>query len=187
MSDDNAKISVIATRLPFTDRRALSEAWFSALHLASDGPVSPKALDRRGALQDDATTAVRKSGRSEAGAPVTAPQRPLAGRFADATGRALPADMLLRAGRGRALREQAAFARARSYDGFRTSLTFGVEGERVALVLRREGATLHVVAVCRAEVADIVRRALASADLQLRARGESIRASVSTLPSGDAA
>jgi hypothetical protein len=185
MSDDNAKISVIATRLPFTDRRALSEAWFSALHLASDGPVSPKAADRRGAVQEEARAALRSGGRSEAGTPAAATQRPIAVRHADASGRAFTASELLRASRGP--REQAAFARARSYDGFRTSLTFGVEGERVALVLRREGATLHVVAVCRAEVADVVRRALASADLQLRARGESIRASVSTLPSGDAA
>jgi hypothetical protein len=87
----------------------------------------------------------------------------------------------------RLAKERDAFARARSYDGYRTSLTFGVGGERVALVLRREGATLHVVALCRPAVADIVRRALARADHELRAHGESIRASVTALAPGDAA
>jgi hypothetical protein len=186
MSDDNAKISVIATRLPFIDRRALSEAWFSALHLASDGSVSPKPVDRRSATQGSTATPLRNGRPFESGAPVSTPPRPVAGGRTGASAGAPPAGDLLRASRGRAIRENA-FARARSYDGFRTSLTFGVEGERVALVLRREGATLHVVAVCRPAVADIVRRALANADLQLRARGESIRASVSTLPPGDAA
>jgi hypothetical protein len=66
-------------------------------------------------------------------------------------------------------------------------LTFGVHGERVALSLRREGSTLHVVAVCRPEVEGIVRRALACVDLYLRVRGESVRASVSTVSPAGAA
>jgi hypothetical protein len=186
MSDDNAKISVIATRLPFTDRRALSEAWFSALHLASDGPPSAKAVDRRGVPQDASGTMVRNAKSSGSPAYPSIPQGPVRSRHADVNEAVRSPDASLRASSGRA-RGEAAFARARSYESFRTSLTFGVDGERVALVLRREGATLHVVAVCRAAVADIVRRALASADQQLRARGESIRGSVSTVPPGDAA
>src|SRR5580700_7978450 len=47
MIADTEKIAVIATRLPYIDRRSLSEAWFSALHLASDGP-SPLPESRRG-------------------------------------------------------------------------------------------------------------------------------------------
>jgi hypothetical protein len=84
----------------------------------------------------------------------------------------------------RAVVARETFSRARSYAPFRTSLTFGVEGERVALLLRREGGTLHVVALCRPEIAELVRRALASADLHLRARGEAIRGSVKTVERG---
>ena len=86
--------------------------------------------------------------------------------------------------RRRAVVARETFSRARSYAPFRTSLTFGVEGERVALLLRREGGTLHVVALCRPEIAELVRRALASADLHLRARGEAIRGSVKTVERG---
>jgi NAD(P)-dependent dehydrogenase (short-subunit alcohol dehydrogenase family) len=69
---------------------------------------------------------------------------------------------------------------ARSYPPRRTSLTVGIGRERVQLVLRREGAVLHVIAVCRPEVAALVRRALASADAYVRGSGDTLRASVQT-------
>ncbi len=69
---------------------------------------------------------------------------------------------------------------SRSYPPRRTSLTVGLGRERVQLVLRREGAVLHVIAVCRPEVAALVRRALASADAYVRSSGDSLRASVQT-------
>jgi len=69
---------------------------------------------------------------------------------------------------------------SRSYPPRRTSLTVGLGRERVQLVLRREGAVLHVIAVCRPEVAALVRRALASADAYVRGNGDTLRASVQT-------
>ncbi len=39
--------AVVKMRLPYTDRRALSQAWFSALALAADGSTPPPALRSR--------------------------------------------------------------------------------------------------------------------------------------------
>jgi hypothetical protein len=183
MTAHNEKIAVISARLPYVDRRALSEAWFSALHLASDGPLSPKPPERRLAATLRAAVrplaGARLGGR---GAPLgAAPLRLRAPQRAARPSTDLSAP---HATSTRAVVAPQTFARARSYAPFRTSLTFGVDGERVALLLRREGVTLHVVALCRPEVADRVRRALASADLHLRARGEAIRASVKTVERG---
>jgi hypothetical protein len=186
MSDVTAKISVIAARLPYTDRRALSEAWFSALHLASDGALSPKPRERRG---EGAASRPHGYARDplHAGAPGVPLQRLHGAGSVRSDARVARESEPRRATPLRSGAARDVFALARSYAAFRTSLTFGVAGERVALLLRREGATLHVVALCRPAVADIVRRALARADLALRTQGESIRASVTTFTSGDRA
>jgi hypothetical protein len=56
----------------------------------------------------------------------------------------------------------------------------------VQLVLRREGAVLHVVALCRRDSVDLVGRALAGAGLHVRSygAGESVRATVCALDGG---
>ncbi|MBD5607073.1 MAG: hypothetical protein IAI48_18610 [Candidatus Eremiobacteraeota bacterium] len=54
------------------------------------------------------------------------------------------------------------------------------------LLLRRDGATLHVVAICRPQVAEIVRRALALADAHLRLRGEAVHSSVTSFADAEA-
>ncbi len=172
------EIAVIASRLPYIDRRSLSEAWFSALHLASDAPLASHVPERRTAAVASASGHV-------------APRRGTARPPASTHGQLLPN----RAPRTRTLvgesfaprdvrrtaRTGHAHVLARSYPAFRTSLTVGVAKERVQLLLRREGATLHVVALCRPEIAELVRRALACAGAHLRTRGETMRASVQTL------
>jgi hypothetical protein len=190
MSDDTGKISVIAARLPYTDRRALSEAWFSALHLASDG-AHAKPAERRGGIAQNRPRDGARSPGSLPAAPVPPAQRSAAQRSAAPVrgrdGAGLAREDAPRYARPRPPEAPDVFAHARSYPSFSTALTFGVAGERVALLLRREGPMLHVVALCRPAVADIVRRALAAADAALRTRGESIRATITTVPPGDAA
>ncbi len=66
----------------------------------------------------------------------------------------------------------------RDYPAFRTSLSFGVAGERVQLLLRREGATLQVIALCRPGVEPVVRRALALAAAHVWLQGDRLRADV---------
>jgi hypothetical protein len=47
--------------------------------------------------------------------------------------------------------------------------------------VRRVGSTLHVVALCPPAVEPLVRKALASADLHFRERGERLEAGVNAM------
>lgn len=172
-------LSVIATRLPYIDRRSLSQAWFSALHIASDGPIAANASERRGVATNaigaspKASAPPARASNAEVSPRTFATSREASGVGAEiATRRTLDARVAAAA--------RASFARARSYPPFASTVTLAVGNERVQLVLRRDGATLHVVAICRPEIAHTVRRALAAADLHLRVRGESIRSCVET-------
>ena len=172
-------LTVIATRLPYIDRRSLSQAWFSALHYASDGPAAAHGSDRRGlgaiALAMSPKTSVPSARANDVPAlprALTTKREHSCVGSEIATRRSLDARVAAAAG--------ASFSRARSYPPFVSTLTLDVANERVQLILRRDGATLHVVAICRPEIAETVRRALAAADLHLRVRGESVRSSVET-------
>jgi hypothetical protein len=175
---EGRSIAVIATRMPYIDRRSLSEAWFSALHLASDGAASPISRERRGGETAQSCTLSADMVHEASG---RASQPPgVVSSAVSRVPRSHAEPCLQTIPNARRGRSEAVFARARSYAPFRTALTLGVDGERVALLLRREGATLHVVALCRPAVADLVRRALACADLHLRARGEVVTSRVET-------
>jgi hypothetical protein len=173
------KIAVIQARLPYIDRRALSEAWFSALHLAAGGrrAAAPQRMLRAQSLPATERTQRQASGPSRGTSLVVAaarsrPASEAASALVPAPRRAEPGIRALPpAGQG-----------ARSYPPFRTSLTFGIDGRRVQLLLRRDGATLYVVALCRPEIAEAVRRALQLAGEHLGARGESMHAAVHIVP-----
>ena len=179
MNDASSKIEIIQSRLPYTDRRALSEAWFSALHLASDGAPARSVPERRGVAcgparaEQAAHAGTIARGRAVTGvaAPFTGGRRMHASPVAssDAAERLRPA---------RKATSPHVLAATRGYPPFRTSLTIGLGKGRVQLLLRREGATLHVIALCRPQAVETVRRALALADAHLRMRGESVRSSV---------
>lgn len=176
------KIAVIETRLPYTDRRALSEAWFSALHLARDAQPdasAPPAKTRAAAPESGAASRQR----SDRPAPDAAPRRERSATVERAGRRAAYAGFDVsqrRAGDARgAVAERASFERARSYPPFRTSLTLeGANGTRVHLIVRRVGPTLHVVALCPRTVEPLVRKALANADIHFRTRGERLQIDV---------
>jgi hypothetical protein len=175
---DNRSGAVVRTRLPYTDRRSLSQAWFSALHLADAG-VERSIPSRRAGDPPFPRDGIRASNRKSAAA---APVRlPAATARAVASNRLDPQiDLAARRTRSREAvkRAELAFDAARSYPPFRTSFTVGVDGARIKLLLRRAGPTLHVIALCAPAHVDLVRRALARADAHLRCGGESVRASV---------
>jgi len=171
-------IAVVKMRLPYTDRRSLSQAWFSSLHLAEDRSSLSCGGQERKAPAVQACAAVARRG---------GPMAPVGGGASKARG----SDAAVRhASMGgsevtqRRYRTQsriplpASFAGARSYPPFATSLTVGLDGARVQLVLRRQADTLHVVALCAPGKVDLVRRALACARAHLRARGEVLHAAV---------
>ena len=177
-----SKIAVIETRLPYTDRRALSEAWFSALHLAHDTPSEPGASSHAKAARDTAADRAETHGERKP-APGAVPRRERAAGADRAARRAAFAGLDMPSRRATDTRAagtaRGEFDRARSYPPFRTSLTLeGANGTRVHLIVRRVGPTLHVVALCPPAVEHLVRRALASADLHFRARGERLHVDV---------
>jgi hypothetical protein len=174
-------IAVVRTRMPYVDRRSLSEAWFSAFHpVSSEAPRAGKTVHAP-ALASSAPKAPRaleNQPRAILGYPSPAVTRRATGR---SRSEIVPIDFKKPATpRSPSLRSHAVEVCSRSYPPRRTSLTVGLGRERVQLVLRREGAVLHVIAVCRPEVAALVRRALASADAYVRSSGDSLRASVQT-------
>jgi hypothetical protein len=167
--------------MPYVDRRSLSEAWFSAFHPVIDDEARA-ARPIRARAGGPSSPTVRHATSNESRA-IAGYQPPAVARRDVARSRSeiVPIDgkksTTLRSQPARAYAIEAC---ARSYPPRRTSLTVGLGRERVQLVLRREGAVLHVIAVCRPEVAALVRRALASADAYVRAGGDSLRASVQT-------
>lgn len=176
-------IAVIRTRLPYVDRRALSEAWFSALHLAGD-EHSPQSRSRKRADGVQPERRARQTVRDAA----AAFGDPRGDRIARANPRgnrvlASPASTLPRRIGGAVV---APFpSRSVGYAPVRASFSIGIGRGRVQIVLRRDGRVLHVLAVCSRRDVELVRRALACADLHLRLRGETIRSSVRALGERD--
>jgi hypothetical protein len=175
-------IAVIQMRLPYLDRRSLSQAWFSALRLASDGKP-PTAADRRlkiGARDSAARPAASWRATVERVSP--APQE-AAGRPSRRASQAEPPAHVANrvAWPPRRIAATQAPGRAHSYPPARASFALGLEGARVQILVRRDGTTLHVLALCAARHVELVRRALACADLHLRARGEVVCSSVREL------
>lgn len=172
-------IAVVKMRLPYTDRRSLSQAWRSALGLADGGPPHADHVAARSAKSTAACSSFPIPARDAA--PVGVPEtRVGAARVLPRRANGAGDDVTLRRPRTsdpRAVRRPS-FAAARSYPPFCTSLTLAVDGGRVQLVLRRERETLHIVAICAPANADLVRRALVCAQAHLRARGEVLQADV---------
>jgi hypothetical protein len=163
-------IAVIRAHLPYIDRRALSQAWFSALRLASDGraparepqrvPPSIPSLGRRSAAPACAATP-RAQPEALARGRDAAPQKTAGMSPGDATAR-------------RRFLEGAVAAsgsRARAGTGARAAFTVTLANARVRLVVRGEGDRLHVVALCSSRHVETVTRALALAAFSLRHRG----------------
>jgi hypothetical protein len=184
--------TVLRTRLPYVDRRSLSEAWFSALHLASDADAAAPVAARGGGDAASHALSMRQTippitgtnGAAGSVSPATAGRPSSAGGAtpvgANANDAARPAAPVGTASHRVASRGFAA-ARVRAYAERRTLLTVGVDGSRVQLLLRRDGPVLHVVALCNPGAAPAVSRALARADAALRVRGNAANATVTVV------
>lgn len=170
------KVAVIKARLPYIDRRALSEAWYSALHVAENVNVRVPAR-RAGDPGNELRAAESPCTASECGTSPCA-ARAWSGPERRIQRPAVPSGGAPPAARRLGLTRTAAFQRARSYPPFKATLTLGLDGARVAVLLRRDGPALRVVAICSAQHLDVVRRALACADRHLRARGELVLSDV---------
>lgn len=167
-------VAVVATQLADTDRRALSQAWYSALHLADHPPAAPRAR-----VSSGTPSARPRSARDPNGVPQrrAADGGVLAQRAARAAGapggstagverRTPKSELARRIERGLTRRPPQAAA------------SFAVRGAdgRVQLMVRADGALTRIVAVCALPLRERVERALAQARFALAGRG--VRAEV---------
>jgi hypothetical protein len=166
-------VAVVATHLAGIDRRALSQAWYSALHLAER--AAPARRGASAAPSPGAAAKVRGGCRDESGrgAPVAAPRAvrephpaPFSGRsgahLTSAERRAPRCELARRIEHG--------VARRRTIDG---GVAFAVRtgGARVHVLVRCCGARTRIVAVCSPPLRERVERALAQARFALAGRG----------------
>jgi hypothetical protein len=167
-------ISLLATDLAYTDRRALSQAWYSALHVAGrDAPGARARATARGTVR---ASLARAAQFGDAPAPGTGDRRDarrprnLAAPTASRTGggecplerRRAKSELARTIERGIARRA----ARAET-----ASFVVRAANGRVHLVVRTGGGGTRVVAVCAPPLRERVERALAQARFALAGRG----------------
>ncbi len=170
-------IALVPARLPYLDRRALSEAWYSALRLARASRGEPPRSERTPLAAERVpgrVPAARSSARPavQAHPPVPARSQRVAGAAA-----AAPETRAARSSPPRDVRAASRRGRvpAQAY------VTLTLEGARVRILARREGARMHVIALCGAAQVATVRRALGLLERTLRARGERLEAAIRTV------
>lgn len=169
MTTASGGVAVIAADVARTDRRALSEAWYSTLHLAHRAASAPPSVRGAGvgSVPAGGVARSRAHGRTSVpgettgcrpertgGATLAAPS-PADRRAAGETTRRV----------GRAVVALAAQPRAgRSH-------TIDLGAGRVRLIVQTDGRTTRVVALCSAALREPVERALAGARYALAAGG----------------
>jgi hypothetical protein len=177
MTSASGGVAVIATQVARTDRRALSEAWYSALHLAHAasparavvrrapaGIVPPARGTRAGAPHDAAQT-------REAAAPALRAVRDSASGAGAAIGeRRHPVCETAR-------RIERAVTALRARASGDAAQTVEVAGGRVRLLVRSDRGTTRIVALCSDPLREPVERALARARFTLAAAGHDVGAS----------
>jgi hypothetical protein len=162
-------VAVIATQIARTDRRALSEAWYSALHLVH-GAAAPATSSHRASvsapLHARAAHALRPSAGRE---PVRATLRERA-RYDRAAVRAPLVERRRVACETSRRIERAVTTLALRPNGD-TAHTVDVAGGRVRLLVRASHGVTRIIAVCAAPLREPVERALASARFALAGSG----------------
>ena len=176
MMTQQVGFSILAAPLAAIDRRSLSQAWYSALHLARAGEAQPVAARGR----NDVAMSEQVAGRA-------ADSHERAGRFkAQSLARVRaqgPRSTSIAAPERRATRSALARRIERTFlhpVARPQRATFTVEGTcaRVHVALQTTPAGVRIVAVCPPAVAARVARALDEARYALAARGIALRADV---------
>lgn len=164
------EVSILSAPLAAIDRRALSQAWYSALHLARD-----EQLELHWRARNSLGVRVRERAKSElklsqgehngacAGSSVT----PESDRFDYATAACTLADR--RAPRSPLAKRIEGVLLAHRSRVKRASFTVGCG--RVHVVLHTKGDRVALVALCTPALRSVVARALAQARFALAARG----------------
>jgi hypothetical protein len=162
------EISVLSAPLAAIDRRSLSQAWYSALHLARDGSSSKRGAPRTVAAPPrfPVATAAAASPLPRAAAPAPANAKApsaSAARGGSAVERRTPRLPLARR------IERALFERASAHA--RTTFAIGEGTGRVVVVLHANGTRVRLIALCSPSLRRTVARALDQARFALAAHG----------------
>lgn len=161
---------VLTAPLAEVDRRGLSQAWYSALHLAHDVPqTQTQARGRRSASAPRAAIQARAASSAEAktrAANARGVSAQSARPYAAAERRLQPTSLARRIERAIAGRKRYERLSAFVLDGKR----------RVHVAVRASGTKVHVVAVCAPESRARVARALEEARYALARRGVALDA-----------
>ncbi len=164
---DRFHVSILSAPVAAADRRALSQAWYSALYRSSANVPERPQISPTAALQ---------APRSRAAQPTT--QKPHAGKLAAALPRSAEpprrSDAFVsperRAARSSLARKiEAAFLRPGAAPRTAT-FSLGEEG-RVRISLRMDGSAVRLIAVCAPSVRAKVAQALAQARYAMALRG----------------
>lgn len=169
------EVSILAAPLAAIDRRALSQAWYSALRLAAQPAPAPLGAPRRRA-GDAYGTARRCAPQREPAAKAGAtPLHLVRSRGAVSHSVREGAGCLRRVSRGARLAEriERTFADPHA-NPKRATFTIGRGNARVHVVLQTSGGRTTLLAVCKPEVRVLVARALVQARIALAARGVGI-------------
>ncbi len=171
-------VAVLATELPATDRRALSQAWYSALHLAERAPRARSApLTAAASARTNGATGMQAAPRRAASVRGDANAHRHAGvQRDDPAHRGSPALAAERRAPKSELARRLERELAQRPRGASASFAVAAAGGRVRILVRSDGARTRVVAVCAPPLRERVERALAQARFALAARG--VRAEV---------
>ena len=170
MTSGSGGVAVVATQLARTDRRALSQAWYSALHLAHDAHAIAAPAVRRAVCVVPSSGSVRaktpdqRASRSAGRPPLVRGERAPRTPVAPASERRRPVSETT-ARIERALSHLAVPARPSC------AQTIELAEGRVRLLVRTERGRTRVVALCSDALRDHVERALARARFALAAMG----------------
>jgi hypothetical protein len=170
MTTASGGVAVIATQLAQTDRRALSQAWYSALHVTHPpAPLRAHATAARVLPAGAPATNVRATPGHRAAPPALAPAMPRAQRRASAP--AGPATERRRPVTETVRRIERAVATLSARPHAPAAHTVDLAGGRVRLLVRNDGRTTRIVALCSDPLRGQVERALASARFALAGAG----------------
>lgn len=187
MTTASEGVAVIATQLAQTDRRALSEAWYSALHLAREAapahaapahgaaPAAPLPAAPRSSRSQDAALPLA-SARTQSDSLSSRAERPRARSRGTAT--TTPSEPTERRRPPSEVTKR--IERAVATLGVRRPLpaahTVDIAGGRVRLLVHSDGRKMRIVALCSPTLRDQVERALARARFTLAAGGIAVGA-----------
>ena len=173
MNAEVSQLAVIRTRLPYVDQRALSQAWFTALHLAADVATQDTPAPRPVTVAAPELARAVVSARRVAPASAYAGAPPAHGAARRSSLAPAAVDARLRTRASCVRRAPVVMAQA-----VQPIFTATFQHARVQLALRRDGNCMQVIAVCSERHAGAVRKALALAAIALQMNGVATVASL---------